>query len=105
MLVLISVKTGLFVALRVEVALHDILLVAPIVCACPVTRGIGDLHQAPAVEEGPCSSAVGSVSPGAVELVEGKKQKNKKQKVALPSPTKAHDNEILEIKLAAFHRL
>ena len=49
-LVLISVKSGLFlwpwanvvVALRVEVALHDILLVVPIVCACPTAWGIGN---------------------------------------------------------------
>ena len=77
-LVLISVKTGLslwpwanvVVALRVEVALHDILLVVPIVCACPAAWGVGNLHQTAAVEEEPCPSAVGSMSPGAVELVE-----------------------------------
>ena len=48
--VLISVKTGLslwpwanvVVALRVEVALHDILLVVPIVCMCPTAWGIGN---------------------------------------------------------------
>ena len=53
MLVLISVKTGLslwrwanvVVALRVEVALHDILVVVPIVCVCPTAWGIGNLHQ------------------------------------------------------------
>ena len=78
MLVLISVKTGLYlwpwanvvVALRVEVALHGILLVVPIVCVCPTVWGIGNLHQTAAVEEEPRPSAVGSMSPGAVELVE-----------------------------------
>ena len=78
MLVLISVKTGLYLGpwanvvidLRVEVALHDILLVVPVVCACPSAWGIGDLHKTAAVEEKPCPSAVGSMSPGAVELVE-----------------------------------
>ena len=78
MLVLISVKTGLslwpwanvVVALRVEIALHDILLVVPIVCVCPTAWGIGNLHQTVAVEEEPCPSAVGSMSPGAVKLVE-----------------------------------
>ena len=77
-LVLISVKTGLslwpwanvVVVFRVEVALHDILLVVPIVCACPAARGIGNLHQTAAVEEEPCPSAVGSMSPRAVDLVE-----------------------------------
>ena len=62
LLVLISVKTGLslwpwanvMVALRVEEALHDILLVVRIVCACPTARGIGNLHQTTAVEEEPC---------------------------------------------------
>ena len=42
-LVLISVNTGLYLGpwanvvadLRVEIALHDIFLVVPIVCACP----------------------------------------------------------------------
>ena len=58
------------VDLRVEIALHDILLVVPIVCACPAAWGIGNLHQTAAVEEEPCPSAVGSMSPGAVELVE-----------------------------------
>ena len=33
------------VALRVEIALHDILLVVSIVCACPTARGIGNLAQ------------------------------------------------------------
>ena len=78
MLVLISVKTGLYlgtwanvvIGLRVEIALHVILLVVPIVCACPAAWGIGNLHQTAAVEEEPCPSAVGSMSPGAVELVE-----------------------------------
>ena len=50
MLVLISVKTGLYlgpwanvvVDLRVEIALHDILLVVPIVCACPAALSIGE---------------------------------------------------------------
>ena len=42
----------------------------PIVCTCPRAWGIGDLHQAAAVEEELCPSAVGSMSPGAVELVE-----------------------------------
>ena len=78
LLVLISVKTGLslwpwanvMVALQVEVAFHDILLVVPIVCACPTARGIGNLHQTAAVEEKPCPAAVGSMSPGAVKLVE-----------------------------------
>ena len=58
------------VDLRVEIALHDIFLVVPIVCACPTAWGIGNLHQAAAVEEEPCPSAVGSMSPGAVKLVE-----------------------------------
>ena len=44
-------------------------LVVPIVCACPTAWGIGNL-QAAAVEEEPCPSAVGSMSPGAVKLVE-----------------------------------
>ena len=39
------------VALWVEIALHDILLVVPIVCACPAAWGIGNLHQTAAVEE------------------------------------------------------
>ena len=77
-LILISVKTGLYLGpwanvvidLRVEIALHDILLVVPIVCACPAAWGIGNLHQTAAVEEEPCPSAVGSMSPGAVELAE-----------------------------------
>ena len=56
--------------LRVEIALHDILLVIPIVCAYPTAWGIGDLHQTAAVEEEPRPSAVGSKSPGAVDLVE-----------------------------------
>ena len=78
MLVLISVKTGLYVVhwanvvidLRVEIALYDIFLVVPIVCACPTAWGIGNLHQTAAIEEEPCPPAVGSISPGAVELVE-----------------------------------
>ena len=80
LLVLISVKTGLslrpwanvVIDLRVEVALHDILLVLVVViaCACPAAWGIGDLHQTAAVEEEPCPSAVGSMSPRAVDLVE-----------------------------------
>ena len=57
------------VNLRVHIALHDIILVVPIVCACPAAWGIGDLHQTAAVEEEPFPSAVGSKSPGAVELV------------------------------------
>ena len=77
MLVLIGVKTGFYLGpwanvvidLRVEVALHDIFLV-PIVCTCPTAWGIGDLRQTAAVEEKRCTSAVGSKSPGAVELVE-----------------------------------
>ena len=64
MLVLISVKTGLYqepstnvvIDLRVEMALHDIFLVVPIVCACPTAWGIGNLHQTAAVEEEPCPS-------------------------------------------------
>ena len=32
--------------------------------------GVGNLHQTAAVEEEPCPSAVGSMSPGAVDLVE-----------------------------------
>ena len=58
------------VALRVEIALHDILFVVPIVCACPAAWGVGNLHQTAAVKEEPCPSAVGSMSPRAVELVE-----------------------------------
>ena len=57
------------VDLWVEIALHDILLIVTIVCACLATWGIGNLHQTAAVEEGPCPSAVGSMSPGAAELV------------------------------------
>ena len=81
MLVRISVKIGLsqwpwanvVVALRLEVALlHDVLLVVPIVCVCPAAWGVGNLHQTAAVEEEPCPSAVGSMSPGAVDLVEEK---------------------------------
>ena len=77
--VLVSVKTGsiylrpwahMVVDLWVEIALHDFFLIATIVCACPAAWGIGNLHQAAAVEEEPCPSAVGSMSPGAVELVE-----------------------------------
>ena len=56
--------------LRVEIAPHDIFLVVPIVCRCPPAWGIGNLHQTAAVEEEACPSAVGSMSPGAVELVE-----------------------------------
>ena len=55
-----------------EIAPHDIFLVVLTVCACPAAWGIGDLHQTAAVEEEPCPSAVGSMSPGAVELVEEK---------------------------------
>ena len=52
-LLLISVKTGLslwpwanvVVALRVEVALHDIPLAVPIVCVCPTAWGIGNLSR------------------------------------------------------------
>ena len=59
MLVLLSVKIGLYlgpranvvVALRVEIALHDIFLVVPIVCACPAAWGVRNLHQTAAVEE------------------------------------------------------
>ena len=58
------------VDLRVEIALHNSFFMVTIVCACPTAWGIGDLHQAAAVEEEPCPSAVGSMSPGAVELVE-----------------------------------
>ena len=58
------------IGLRVEIALHDIFLVVPIVRACPAAWGIGNLHQTAAVEEEPCPSAVGSMSPGAVKLVE-----------------------------------
>ena len=78
MLVLISVKTGPYLGpwvnvaidLREEIAFHDIFLVVPIVCACPAAWDIGNLHQTAAVEEEPCPSAVGSMSPGAVDLVE-----------------------------------
>ena len=41
-----------------------------VVRACPAAWGIGNLHQTAAVEEEPCPSAVGSMSPGAVDLVE-----------------------------------
>ena len=77
--VLISVKTGLYLVhwanmlidLRVEIALYDIFLVAPIVCVCPTAWGIGNLHQAAAaVEEEPCPSAVDTMSPGAVKMIE-----------------------------------
>ena len=58
MLVLISVKTGLYlgtwanvvIGLRVERALHVIFLVVPIVSACPAVWGIGNLNQTAAVE-------------------------------------------------------
>ena len=78
MLVLISVKTGLYlrpwanvvIDLLVEIALNDTFLVVPIVFACPTAWGIGNLHLTAAVEEEPCPSAVGSMSPGAVELVD-----------------------------------
>ena len=52
--------------LRVEIALHDIFFVVPMACACPVAWGVGDLNQTEAVEEEPCPSAVGIMSPGAV---------------------------------------
>ena len=58
------------VDLRAEMALHGNLLVAPIVCACPVASGVRNLHQTAAVKEGPCPSAVGSMSLGAGDLVE-----------------------------------
>ena len=58
------------VDLRVEIALHVILLVVPIVFACPAAWGIGILNQTSAFEKEPCPSALGSKSPGAVELVE-----------------------------------
>ena len=58
------------IGLRVEIALHVIFLVVPIVSACPAAWGIGNLHQTAAVEEEPCPSAVRSMSSGAVELVE-----------------------------------
>ena len=56
--------------LRVEIALHDIFLVVPVGCACPAAWGVGNLHQTAAVEKEPCPSAVGSMSPGAADLVE-----------------------------------
>ena len=79
-LVLISVKTGLYLGpwahvainLRAEMALCDNFFTVAVVCACSTAWGIGDLHQAAAVEEGPCPSVVGSMSPGAVDLVEEK---------------------------------
>ena len=58
------------VDLRVENSFPYIPLVVPIVCACPAAWGIGNLHQAVAVEKEPCPSAVGSMSPGGVDLVE-----------------------------------
>ena len=58
------------IGLLVERALHDILLVVPIVSACPAAWGIGNLNQTAAVEEEPCPSAVCSISPGAIELTE-----------------------------------
>ena len=78
MLVLISVKTGLYLGpwavvvidLRVKIALHDIFLIVPFVRACPTAWGIGNLHQTVAVEEEPRPSAVGRKFPGAVEMVE-----------------------------------
>ena len=78
MLVLVSVKTGLYletwasvvIGLRVDLALHVIFLVVPIVCACPAAWGIGNLNQTAAVEEEPCPSAACSMSPGAIELAE-----------------------------------
>ena len=61
-LILISVKTGLYlgiwanmaIGLRVEIALHVIFLVVPIVSACPAACGIGKPNQTAAVEEEPC---------------------------------------------------
>ena len=58
------------VDLRVKIALYDIFLAIPIVCACPTAWGIRNLHQTAAVKEEPLPSAVGSMSPGAAELVE-----------------------------------
>ena len=49
-----------------EIALHDIFLVIPF----PTAWAIRDLHQTAAVEEEPCPSVLGIMSPGAVELVE-----------------------------------
>ena len=57
------------VDLRVEIALHVVFLVVPIVRACPAVWGIGDLHQTAVVEEEPCPSAVGSKDLTAVKLV------------------------------------
>ena len=58
------------IGLRVEIALHVIFLVVPIVSACPAAWGIGNLHQTAVVEEESCPSAVGSMFPEAVELVD-----------------------------------
>ena len=79
MLVLISVKTGLYLGPWADVvvdhwadiALHDTFFIIYIFRACPMAWGIGDLNQqTAAAEEEPWPSAVGSKSPGAVELVE-----------------------------------
>ena len=56
--------------LRVEINFHDILLIVPIICACPTKSGIENLHRAAAVEKKPCPFAVGSISPRTVEFVE-----------------------------------
>ena len=53
-----------------EIALHDIFFVVPIVCARPTAWGIGILHQSAAVEEKLCPSAVGSKFSAAIKLVE-----------------------------------
>ena len=55
---------------RVESARQDRFLVVPIGCACPTAWGIGNLHQTAVVEEESCPSAVGSMFPEAVELVD-----------------------------------
>ena len=88
------------VALRVEIALHDILLVVPIVCACPAAWGVGNLHQTAAVEEEPCPSAVGSMSPGAVELVEEETLDRFGCLISLEAAT--FDSEILRHRVSQF---
>ena len=67
---IIGTWANVVIDLRMGIPLHVILLVVPIVFACPAAWGIGNLHQTAAVEEEPCPSAVGSMSPGAVDLVE-----------------------------------
>ena len=72
MLVLIRVKTGLYLRPQanmvddflVKISFHDIFLTIASICACPTMWGIEDLHQTAAVEEELCPSGVGCKTPG-----------------------------------------